>query len=66
MDRNKIPHDPRHQGEPSDASKTISEHMVRSSHTVQLSYVKISTIYKQTESSLHLSLITKEYHQVRP
>jgi gamma-glutamylcysteine synthetase len=44
----------------------ISEPVVRSAQTVHLSCVKISTISKQTESSDHLSLITKEYHQVRP
>jgi hypothetical protein len=40
--------------------------MVRSAQTVHLSCIKICSISKQTESSIHLSLITKEYHQVRP
>jgi hypothetical protein len=62
----KIPHDPRHLGDPSGGSKTISEPVVCSAQTMQLSYVKISTISKWTESSFHLSLITKEYHRVRP
>jgi hypothetical protein len=31
-----------------------------------LSYVKIYTIYKQTETSIHLRLITKVYHRVCP
>ena len=44
-----IPHDPRHLGVPSGASKTISVPMVRSTQTVHLSCLKISTIYKRTE-----------------
>ena len=39
--------------------------MVRSMQTVQLSCIKISTISKQTKSSLHLSLFNYEYHRVR-
>jgi hypothetical protein len=58
MDQNKIPHDPRHLGVPSDVSKTISEPMVRSAQTMHLSCFKISTISKQTESSFQLSLVT--------
>jgi hypothetical protein len=65
-DRNKIRHDPRHLGVRSGASKTIFEHMVCSAQTVHLSCVKISTISKRNEASFHLSLITLEYHQVRP
>jgi hypothetical protein len=44
----------------------ISNPMVHLAQTVQLSCIKISTICKQIETSIHLSLITKEYHQVRP
>jgi hypothetical protein len=44
----------------------ISEPVVRSAQTVHLSCVKISTLSKQTESSIHLSLVTKEYHPVCP
>jgi hypothetical protein len=44
MDQNEIPHDPRHLGVPSGASKTTSEAMVRSVQTVHLSFVKISTV----------------------
>jgi Leucine-rich repeat (LRR) protein len=51
---------------PSGESKTISEPVVHSAQTVQLSCVKISTIPKHTESSIHLSLVTLEYNQVRP
>jgi hypothetical protein len=46
IDRNEIPHDPRHLGVPSGASKTISEPMVYLAQIVHLSCVKISTITK--------------------
>jgi hypothetical protein len=62
----KIPHDPRHLAVPSCASKMISEPLVCSTQTVHLSCVKIDTIYKQTEMRFHLSLITYEYHRLRP
>jgi hypothetical protein len=64
MDRNEIPHDQCHLGGPSGVSKRISEPMVRSAQIVQLSCVKISTIFEQTKTSTHLSLVTKEYHRV--
>jgi len=51
---------------PSGVSKLISEHMVCSMQTVQLSWIKIRTISKQTEPWFHMSLFTKEYHQVCP
>ena len=57
-----IPHDPRHLGVPSGASKTISERMVRSAQTVHRSYGKINIISKQTKTSFQLSFITYEYH----
>jgi hypothetical protein len=40
--------------------------MVRSTQTVDLSCTKISCISKQTKTSIHLSLVTLEYHRVRP
>jgi hypothetical protein len=40
--------------------------MVRSAQTMHLFYVKISTIFKQTETSFHLSHVTLENHRVRP
>ena len=58
MDRNEILDDPHHLGVPYGASKMIFEPTVCSAHTVHLSYVKISTIFKRTETSFHLSLIT--------
>jgi hypothetical protein len=47
-----FPHDPRHLGVPSGASKMISMPMVCSTQIVHLSYFKISTISKRTELSL--------------
>jgi hypothetical protein len=58
---NKIPDDPRHLGVLLGASKTISEPMVRSAQTVHPSCMKIVTIFKQTKTSFHLSLVTSEY-----
>jgi hypothetical protein len=46
-------------------SKTIAELVVCLAQIVHQSCVKISTISKQIESSIHLSLVTKELHQVR-
>ena len=63
---NKLPLEPCHLGVPSGVSKIISEPMVCLVQTVHLSCVKISTISKRTETSLHLSLVSYEYHQVRP
>jgi hypothetical protein len=57
-DRNKIPHDPHHLEVPSSVSKMIFVPVVPSAQTVHLSCVKISTIFKRTESSIHLSLVT--------
>ena len=61
-----VPHDPRHLGVPSGASKMISEPMVRSAQTVYRSCVKISTISKRTKMSFQLNFDTEEYHWVRP
>jgi hypothetical protein len=58
MDQNEILHDPRHLAFPSGASKMISELTVRSVKTVHLSWIKISTVYKWTETSFYLSLVT--------
>ena len=63
---NENPHGPRHLGVPSGVSKMTSEPIVRSAQTMHLSCVRISKISKRTESSWHLSLVTKEYHWVRP
>jgi hypothetical protein len=66
MNQNEIPHDPLHLGVPSGVSKMIYDVVVCSAQTMRLSCVKTSTISKRTESSIHLSLVTYEYHQVRP
>jgi hypothetical protein len=58
MDGNEISHDQCHIGDPSGASKMISEPMLRSAQTVHLSCVKINSISKQTKTSINLSLIT--------
>jgi hypothetical protein len=44
MDENEILHDPCHLGVSSEASKAISKNLVRSSQTMHLSCVKISTM----------------------
>jgi hypothetical protein len=44
----------------------IFEPVVSLAQTVHLSCVKISNISKMTETSIHLSLVTKEYYWVRP
>jgi hypothetical protein len=66
MDRIELPHEPRHLGVPPVVSKTIYEPLEYLAQTVHRSSVKITTISKQIEPSLHLSLVTKEYHRVRP
>jgi hypothetical protein len=65
MGRNEILDDPRHLGVPSGATKMISEPMECSAQTMHLSFVKITTISKQTKTGFHLSLVTLEYHRVR-
>jgi hypothetical protein len=44
----------------------VCEAVVRLAQTLHLSCVKISTISKRTELSFHLTLVTLEYHRVRP
>jgi hypothetical protein len=63
---NEITHGPRHLGVPSGASKIICEPVVCLVQTVHLSCIKICTISKWTESNFQLSLVTLEYHRVRP
>ena len=61
-----VPHDPRHLGVPSGASKTIFVPMICSAQTIHQSCVKISTTSKRTKMSFQLSFVTYEYHRVRP
>jgi hypothetical protein len=47
-------------------SKMIFEPIAHLVQTVHLSYVKINTISKWTQTSFHMTHVTKEYHQVCP
>jgi hypothetical protein len=49
-----MPHDPRHRGVPSSASKTISKPMVLSTQTVHLSCTDGNTITKGKEVKFHM------------
>jgi hypothetical protein len=65
-DQNELPLEPHHQGVSLCTSQMIYEPMVRLAQTVYLSWVKISTFSEQMKTSIHLCLIAKEYHWVRP
>jgi hypothetical protein len=65
MDQNELPLDPHHVGVQSCAPKMISEPMVCLAQTVHLSCVEINTISKWTETSFHLTHITKEFNRMR-
>jgi hypothetical protein len=56
--RNEIPHDPCHLEVLSGVSQTIFMPMVCSAQIVQLSCIKIWTISKRTETSIHFSFVT--------
>jgi hypothetical protein len=47
-------------------SRRFSEPMICSAQTVHLSCVKISIIFKRTQTSFHLSLVSQEYRRVHP
>ena len=51
MERSEIPHDQRHLGVPSGASKMISDPMVRFTQTVLLSCIKISTMSERPKQA---------------
>jgi hypothetical protein len=51
-------HDPQHPVVPPGAYKMIFEPLKRSTQIAHLSYVKISTMSKLTESSIHFTLVT--------
>ena len=59
-----IPLEPRHLGVPSGASEMISESCL--AQTVHLSCTYTNTISKRTKTRFHLTLVTQEYHRVRP
>jgi hypothetical protein len=44
----------------------ISKPMEHSAYTMFLSWVKISAMSKRTKMNFHLSLVTSEYHRIRP
>jgi len=58
MDRNELPIEPRHLGVPSDASKTISEPMVRLAQTVHLSCTDTNTVSKEKEVRFRMTHVT--------
>jgi len=64
--QSEIPDDTHHLGVLFGASILIFENMVCSMQTVHLSYIKFSTISKQTILSFHLSPFTYEYHRMCP
>jgi hypothetical protein len=64
-DRNEPPHEPRHLGVPSSASKTIPEPMVRMAQTVHLYCTDTNTISKWTETRFDMTHVTQEFHRVR-
>jgi hypothetical protein len=66
MDPNELPLDPHHEGVPQGVPKMIFKPMVHSAQTVHLSCTEINTVSKWTNMSVHLTHITKEYHQVGP
>ena len=58
MERREIPHDPRHVGVPSGASKMIYEPMVRSTQTVHLSSIDTNIISKWKEARVQMTYVT--------
>jgi hypothetical protein len=61
-DKNELPLERHHLGEPSGASKTIYEPMVHLAQTVHLSCTDTNTISKRTETRFHTTHVTR----VRP
>ena len=59
MDRNELPHDPRHLGVPSGVPKMIAMPVVYSAQTMHLYCAEINTISKQTEMSFDLTLVPR-------
>jgi hypothetical protein len=66
MDRNEIPHDPRHQCVLSGVSKMIFELMVCSVQTMHLSCTNTNTISKWIETRFHMTKVSEEIHRVHP
>jgi hypothetical protein len=66
MAQNEFPLNPRHLGVQLVAPKMVSKLMVHSVQTAHLSCVNINTISKWTETSLHFTHVTYEFHWVHP
>jgi hypothetical protein len=66
MDQNEHPLDCCHLGVPFGAPKKIFMHVVHSMQTMLLSCAEINTFSKQSQTSFHLTHVTKEYCQVCP
>jgi hypothetical protein len=66
MDRNELPLDTRDLGVPLGVPTMISIPVVHLAQTVHLSSAEINTISKWTETSFHLTHVTKEYYRVCP
>ena len=64
--QNELPLERCHLVVPSNASKTISEPMVRLVQTMHLSCTETNTISKWKEVKFHMTHVTKEFHRVRP
>jgi hypothetical protein len=58
MDRNKVPHNPRHLGVPLGAPKMIFVPMLRLVQPVHLYCIKVNTISKWIEVNIYGSLVT--------
>jgi hypothetical protein len=64
MDRNEMPHDPRHRVL-SDVSKTIFQPVVCLAQTVHLSCTNANTVSKWIKMRFHMTHVTEEFNQVR-
>jgi hypothetical protein len=59
MNWNELPLEPHNLGEPSGASKMISEHVVCLAHSIHLSYTDTNTISKRTEMRFHMTHVPR-------
>jgi hypothetical protein len=66
MERNKLPHEPRHLGVPSGVCKMISEPMVCLARTVHLSLSDTKTISKRAKKRFHMTRVALEFHRMDP
>jgi hypothetical protein len=66
MDRNELPLEPRHLVVPSGVSKPISKPTVHLAQTMHRSCTDTNAVSKRKEVRLHMTHITKEFHQVCP